>query len=207
MAALQDIDLARRVLHELGGEDEQLGGFSTPGRRDTQGRGPGAHNRTSGQTETRTQDFTAEEFFTAYGQAIEQRAEARVTWNRNVRPELRDVLVSLLAYFENPSPNVQAWPSDGLRALAMLAPLHVASNVLGVDATTLDYAISTRSAGNGAGRTGGRNWRWWRSLGADLLAGELNASELGLRYAVSPRTVRRYAHFLLGQPLGPKGSS
>lgn len=148
------------------------------------------------------EDYTAEEFFAAYGEAIEQRASARVTWNRNVRPELRDVLVSLLAYFENPSPNVQAWPSEGLRALAMLAPLHVASNLLGVDAVTLDYAISTRGAGNGASRTGGRNWRWWRSLGADLLAGDLSATQLGERYGVSSRTVRRYARFLLGHPIG-----
>lgn len=168
MVVLFDIDLARSVARQLGG------------------------------------DHTAEEFFTAYGKAIEERAEARITWNRNVRPELRDQLISLLAYFEDPSPNVQAWPSAELRVLAMLAPLHVASNLLGVDPVGLDYAISTRSAGNGSGGTFGRNWRWWRSLGADLLAGELNASELGLRYAISPRTVRRHAVHLLGHPIGSK---
>lgn len=146
------------------------------------------------------EDASVAEFFEAYGKAIEQRAEQRAVWNEAVRPELRDQLISLLAYFERPSSNVQAWPSDGLRALAMLAPLHVASNLLGVSASTLDYAISTRSAG----ATAGRNWRWWRALGADLLAGELNATQVGERYSISPRTVRRYAIFLLGHPLGPK---
>jgi hypothetical protein len=143
---------------------------------------------------------TPDQFFEAYGRAIEARAETRTAWNPRVRRELRAELVDLLAYFRDPSPNVQDWPTDGLRALAMLAPLHVASNLLAVDASSLDYAISTRSAGGAKGR----NWRWWRSLGADLLAGELNASQLGERYRISARTVRRYAVFLLGHPLGPK---
>jgi hypothetical protein len=142
------------------------------------------------------------QFFEAYGKAIEARAEQRATatWNERVRPELRPLLVDLLDYFRDPDSNVQHWPSEGLRALAMLAPLGVASNLLGVSASTLDYAVSARSAG----RTSGRNWRWWRALGADLLAGELNASELADRYSISSRQVRRYAVFLLGHPIGPK---
>jgi len=141
-------------------------------------------------------DVPPADFFEAYSRAIEERAAEREQYRQRVTPEIRRLLLDLLVYFEAPSDNPQTWPHDGLRALAMMAPLHVASNILWIDGASLDYAITTQRPG--------RPWAWWRLLGADLLEGGSTSQELAVRHGVSVHSIRRYALFLLGHPLGPK---
>jgi hypothetical protein len=134
-------------------------------------------------------DFSAADFFERYAANIERAAQRAQLLKETVSPEIRDSLLSVLSFFHNPDANIQFWPQEGLRALAMLAPIHVAEGLLGQSATLLNMALASQRPN--------KDWAWWYALGRAILNGRPR-EEIAELFALTPYGVRKYTRFLLG---------
>jgi hypothetical protein len=131
------------------------------------------------------QDFSAADFFESYGAKIEEAGERP---ELPFLPEIRRELLDLIAYFEaEHDPDYRAWPQAGLRAFAMLAPIHVAEGVLWIKADLLERAIRSARPNEG--------WAWWHALGRAILD---DAPDIAGRFDLTERAVRKYKTFLVG---------
>ena len=134
-------------------------------------------------------DFSAADFFEAYADAIEEQAKQLAEVHTKIQRSVRYALEDLLAYFDEPSDHYQDWPQSGLRALAMLSPIHVAAGVLGLQQETLELAIRSQRPN--------KSWAWWRALGVAILAGA-PLSDIATQFDLAPRAMKRYVQFLVG---------
>lgn len=118
----------------------------------------------------------------------EERSRQRLQGGAETKQRLRE-LVAFFDANEVPPRDFQIWPHDGLRAMAMLAPIHVAQGLFGVDAATLERAIRSNHPN--------RSWTWWRALGEALLT-QLPSAQIQEALGLTPRAVQKYRRFLLG---------
>lgn len=135
------------------------------------------------------QDISAADFFELYAEAIEHERERREAYEAQVPSSVRHELRELLDYFEwQSSEDITLWPQWGLRSLAMLAPIYVASGILGPSEEDLERALKTKKPYQA--------WGWWRGLGQAIFAG-VSDKEVAATFDLSPRLAARYRHFLM----------
>ena len=130
-------------------------------------------------------DFSAADYFEAYGAKIE--AEAKHEGEPTLSEPARAELLKLVEYFLEPSDDYRRWPSSGLRIFAMLAPIGVAHGVLGIPQSELEASLRSHHPNKG--------WEWWHGLGREILEDKPGIAE---RLGLTQRALHKYKKKLQG---------